>query len=100
MVGFLSRVGSPHLQARQRELPRLWEPQKKNCVRQMQVPRMLGLRRGSVVVPLPPVILQYVRHAGFEGLLAMKDFDIDSGLWSAFVERWRPKTHTFHLPFG
>ncbi|MED6208867.1 hypothetical protein PIB30_049146 [Stylosanthes scabra] len=60
-----------------------------------QVSRMLELRRGSVVVSPPPSIVSYVEEAGFGGLLRMRDFDIDSGLLSAFVERWRPETHTF-----
>ncbi|MED6159941.1 hypothetical protein PIB30_046901 [Stylosanthes scabra] len=54
---------------------------------------MLELRRGSVAVLPPQSIVQYVRDAGFGGLLDMRDFDTDSGLLSAFVERWRPETH-------
>ncbi|MED6114749.1 hypothetical protein PIB30_083500, partial [Stylosanthes scabra] len=41
------------------------------------VPRLLELRRGSVIVPPPPAIIMHVRAAGFEGPLMMRDFDID-----------------------
>ncbi|MED6172252.1 hypothetical protein PIB30_048299 [Stylosanthes scabra] len=49
---------------------------------------MLELRRESVLMPPPPAILPYVQDIGFEVPLVMRDFDIDSPLLSAFVERW------------
>ena len=45
-----------------------------------------------------------VRHlidaAGFGGLIDCGYRYVDHSLTTALVERWRPETHTFHLPFG
>ena len=35
-----------------------------------------------------------------EGLLRVPGREIDHGLITALVERWRPETHTFHMPHG
>ena len=35
-----------------------------------------------------------------EGLFRAPSKEIDHCLISALVERWRPETHTFHLPHG
>ncbi|MED6139177.1 hypothetical protein PIB30_081465 [Stylosanthes scabra] len=43
----------------------------------------------------PPTILPYVREAGFEGPLMLRDFDIDGPPLSSFVERWRPEATYF-----
>ncbi|KAL4320950.1 hypothetical protein AHAS_Ahas14G0061700 [Arachis hypogaea] len=42
-------------------------------------------------------MLPYIREAGFGYAVELRDFMFDGCLISAFVERWRPKTHTFHL---
>ncbi|KAD3338466.1 hypothetical protein E3N88_33987 [Mikania micrantha] len=39
-------------------------------------------------------------HRGFEGIVQCGNRRLDRALISALVERWRPETHTFHLPIG
>ncbi|XP_075663023.1 serine/threonine-protein phosphatase 7 long form homolog [Castanea sativa] len=41
-----------------------------------------------------------IKAVGLEGLLWVPGREIDHGLITALVERWRPETHTFHMPHG
>ena len=45
-------------------------------------------------------VLDIVKRVGLEGLYRDPCRKIDHNLITVFVERWRPKTHTFHLPHG
>ena len=45
-------------------------------------------------------IVHIIRTLGLEGLLWIPGREIDHGLITALVERWRPETHTFHMPHG
>ncbi|GFZ11322.1 hypothetical protein Acr_22g0007200 [Actinidia rufa] len=49
---------------------------------------------------LDPRVLQYVLRAGFYGVHRLGPIRLDHALITTFVERWRPETHTFHLPIG
>ena len=45
-------------------------------------------------------VLDIVKRVGLEGLYRTSFREIDHNLITAFVERRRPETHTFHLPHG
>ena len=45
-------------------------------------------------------VVDIVKRVGLEGLYRTPCREIDHNLITAFVKRWRPKTHTFHLPHG
>ena len=45
-------------------------------------------------------VVDIVNRVGLEGLYRTPCREIDHNLITAFVERWRPETHTFHLPHG
>ena len=42
-------------------------------------------------------VVNIIKALGLEGLLWVPGREIDQGLITALVERWRPKTHTFHM---
>ncbi|RYR63749.1 hypothetical protein Ahy_A04g021510 [Arachis hypogaea] len=62
--------------------------------------RLLLPRRSSHTMSPPEVLLPFLKEAGFGDAIQLKDFIFDNTLISAFVERWRPETHTFHLSWG
>ncbi|QHO43376.1 uncharacterized protein DS421_5g162290 [Arachis hypogaea] len=62
--------------------------------------RLLLPQRVSHTLPLPDAIVPYLAEPGFGDTVPLRDFTFDSSLISALVERWRPETQTFHLPWG
>ncbi|XP_075665245.1 serine/threonine-protein phosphatase 7 long form homolog [Castanea sativa] len=45
-------------------------------------------------------VIDIIKALGLEGLLRTPGREIDHGLITALVERWRQETHTFHMPHG
>ena len=67
------------------------------------MPGVLTCHHRFISVPeggLDPWIAAYIADAGLQGLLRVPNIDLDHALITALVERWRPKTHSFHLPYG
>ena len=51
-------------------------------------------------IPEPePQIIPLLSSTGFQHIALIKQCRIDLALITALVERWRPETHTFHLPW-
>ncbi|KAE8725025.1 hypothetical protein F3Y22_tig00009023pilonHSYRG00147 [Hibiscus syriacus] len=61
--------------------------------------RVLRLRLHKVPKP-HPLIEENLQEAGFWYITFVRDYKLVPGLISALIERWRPETHTFHLPCG
>ncbi|XP_020229598.1 protein MAIN-LIKE 2 [Cajanus cajan] len=65
--------------------------------------RVLKVRRATQSelrgVEIPAPIQDLLQRAGFMGMAQISYFPVDNHLISALVERWRPETHTFHMPF-
>ncbi|KAI3453905.1 hypothetical protein Pfo_010568 [Paulownia fortunei] len=49
---------------------------------------------------LHPRVVHMLYDMGFYGVYRYGHFDMDFHLITALVERWRPKTHTFHFRIG
>ncbi|KAF1858604.1 hypothetical protein Lal_00044637 [Lupinus albus] len=45
-------------------------------------------------------VLQFIRNTAFGPILEIGNVEINNHMFTAMVERWRPKTHTFHFPNG
>ncbi|VFQ74420.1 unnamed protein product [Cuscuta campestris] len=54
----------------------------------------------TLIVNRPIRVIQLLREYGFYGVEKVGGLQLDWALITALVERWRPETHSFHLPFG
>ncbi|CAL0312232.1 unnamed protein product [Lupinus luteus] len=45
-------------------------------------------------------VLQVIRNTAFGNIVDIGASEINNHLITALIERWRPETHTFHLPVG
>lgn len=60
-------------------------------------------RRNPNSVRLPqlhPRMVRLLTDLRFDGVSRLTGIQIDWSLITALIERWRPETHTFHLPIG
>ncbi|XP_040940167.1 protein MAINTENANCE OF MERISTEMS-like [Gossypium hirsutum] len=62
--------------------------------------RVLRGRVNSVGFLPDERLIPYLELAGFGSAALIRTFDLRYDLISALVERWRPETHTLHLPCG
>ena len=61
---------------------------------------MLDCRVHKPRIPYDKRCEPYLRNLGLFQDSMIQHCNIDRRLITAFVERWRPETHTFHLPIG
>ncbi|XP_019181350.1 PREDICTED: serine/threonine-protein phosphatase 7 long form homolog [Ipomoea nil] len=45
-------------------------------------------------------VKMWLRIAGLYGVSQLPKIQLDHGLITALLERWKPEVHTFHMPFG
>ncbi|VFQ64122.1 unnamed protein product [Cuscuta campestris] len=62
--------------------------------------KFFGSLREGFGVERHPRVVDILREYGFYEVERISKLQIDWALITALVERWRPETHAFHLPFG
>ncbi|KAG8486659.1 hypothetical protein CXB51_020077 [Gossypium anomalum] len=71
-----------------------------STINEMGPYRILRGRVNSVGFLPDECLIPYLELAGFGSAALIRIFDLRYDLIFALVERWRPETHTFHLPCG
>ncbi|CAN1837418.1 Serine/threonine-protein phosphatase 7 long form homolog, partial [Linum perenne] len=62
--------------------------------------RLLHCRRARTIPPYNELYTPYLRTVGLFGVHELVRMRLDHDLITALIERWRPETHTFHMPEG
>ncbi|XP_052878950.1 protein MAINTENANCE OF MERISTEMS-like [Gossypium arboreum] len=71
-----------------------------STIKEMEPYRVLRGRVNSIRFQPDERLIPFLELAGFGSAALIRTFDLRYDLISALVERWRPETHTFHLPYG
>ncbi|KAG8490274.1 hypothetical protein CXB51_015841 [Gossypium anomalum] len=71
-----------------------------STIKEMESYRVLRGRANSIRFQPDERLIPFLELAGFGSAALIRTFDLRYDLISALVERWRPETHTFHLPCG
>ncbi|XP_017621007.1 protein MAINTENANCE OF MERISTEMS-like [Gossypium arboreum] len=71
-----------------------------STIKEMESYHVLRGRVNSIGFQPDERLIPFLELAGFESAALIRTFDLRYDLISALVERWRPETHTFHLPCG
>lgn len=66
----------------------------------MQRADITTVRHNYRKIQYHPRMAGTLRKFGLYQLASMHDMYCDGGLCAGLIERWRPETHTFHMPFG
>ncbi|CAN1289844.1 Serine/threonine-protein phosphatase 7 long form homolog, partial [Linum perenne] len=62
--------------------------------------RLLHCRRAITLPPYNELYTLHLRIVGLYGVHELVRMRLDHDLITALIERWRPETHTFHMPEG
>ncbi|XP_027351129.1 serine/threonine-protein phosphatase 7 long form homolog [Abrus precatorius] len=73
----------------------IWDRRDHPTLRVRKSPNIPGGLEG-----IPEEIIPHLELAGFVGVANLSKLPVDVGLITALVEKWRPETHTFHMPPG
>ncbi|KAL2319493.1 hypothetical protein Fmac_028462 [Flemingia macrophylla] len=62
--------------------------------------KLIVRHANAVSTTIPGPLMNLLRSAGFGWIAKFSHMKVSTPLVQALVERWRPETHTFHLPVG
>lgn len=66
----------------------------------LQPSEIISVRYRHSAIPYHPLCEPALKRLGLYQISQMRHISVDRFLIAALVERWRPETHTFHMPVG